>query len=80
LYGTIFIKKSNCRRCGRIFCESCCNYQIKLDENANPNSETGVWCQVCQQCFVARKGFAQTFGNYNNYYKLWFIKILIVIY
>jgi len=69
LSGVLFQKKSHCRRCGRLFCESCCNYQIRLDANANHDPENGYWCRVCRQCFVARKGYAQEFGSTRNHTK-----------
>ncbi|GMF02725.1 unnamed protein product [Ambrosiozyma monospora] len=57
----------NCRKCGRLFCNLHARYRIKLnDELENDPSSNGVWCRCCQLCFVGKKGWKVTEGQFVN--------------
>lgn len=49
--------KQHCRKCGKLFCDSHTQYEIKLNRQAKHDPENGVWCKVCGNCFVGRKGY-----------------------
>ena len=55
-------RRHHCRRCGRIFCDDCSCYEMKLNKDANHDPAKGVWCRVCQTCFEDRKGYLQEEG------------------
>eukprot|EP00794_Sanderia_malayensis_P010909 gene10909-12068_t len=45
----ITTKKFNCRRCGEIFCERCCNYRRRLGPDSKPSPD-GNYYRVCYGC------------------------------
>lgn len=47
---TMFDRRHHCRRCGNIFCSSCCKDQLRLSQDAQPIDD-GVPCRVCHFCF-----------------------------
>eukprot|EP01138_Halocafeteria_seosinensis_P003104 gb/GECG01003172.1/.p1 GENE.gb/GECG01003172.1/~~gb/GECG01003172.1/.p1 ORF type:complete len:626 (+),score=144.66 gb/GECG01003172.1/:1-1878(+) len=46
------VRKHHCRMCGRIFCGSCCNNQILMEEL----SRSGKPKRVCDWCFAHERG------------------------
>lgn len=49
-------------RCGRLYCEEHCKFQMKLSPSAHPEPESGVWARTCILCFTTRDGFSDTTG------------------
>jgi rabenosyn-5 len=49
--------------CGRVFCDECVQYEMKLNAQAKHDTENGVWCRVCRSCFEAREGYRQELGT-----------------
>ncbi|KAI8991335.1 FYVE zinc finger-domain-containing protein [Mycotypha africana] len=58
--------KQHCRKCGRLFCDLHTQYEIKLNKQAQHDPEHGIWCKVCLNCFVHRKGYLETAGVTRN--------------
>lgn len=52
-----FANANHMHRCGKLFCDSHTQYEIKLNRQAKHDPENGVWCKVCGNCFVGRKGY-----------------------
>ncbi|KAG0317854.1 carboxypeptidase Y-deficient [Linnemannia gamsii] len=46
--------RQHCRSCGNMFCEAHSSFQIKLDAQAQHDTN-GLWCRVCETCFVKAK-------------------------
>ena len=49
--------KVNCRKCGKLFCEDHTMYQIKLSRSAQHEPVHGIWCRVCETCYILRDGY-----------------------
>ncbi|KAG2229670.1 hypothetical protein INT48_008902 [Thamnidium elegans] len=49
--------KQHCRKCGKIFCDSHTQYEIKLNRQAKHDADHGIWCKVCMHCYVGREGY-----------------------
>ncbi|KAH6570296.1 hypothetical protein BASA50_005167 [Batrachochytrium salamandrivorans] len=47
---SLLIRRHHCRRCGDIFCSSCCDVTVRLDQNAAFHP-AGLICRVCQPCY-----------------------------
>ncbi|KAJ3416991.1 carboxypeptidase Y-deficient [Chytridiales sp. JEL 0842] len=63
--GTLVVGtgKQNCRKCGRIFCDAHTNYQMRLNpSDARHEPVNGIWCRVCEACFIGREGYMDTHG------------------
>ncbi|KAG9306898.1 hypothetical protein G9A89_002567 [Geosiphon pyriformis] len=54
--------KQNCRKCGKLFCDSHCHLQIKLNKLAKHDPVDGTWCRVCDDCFESRDGYLDIEG------------------
>ncbi|KAF9370986.1 carboxypeptidase Y-deficient [Podila verticillata] len=46
--------RQHCRSCGNMFCETHSSFQIKLNAQAKHDA-SGLWCRVCENCFVRAK-------------------------
>ncbi|KAK3812787.1 MAG: FYVE zinc finger-domain-containing protein [Linnemannia gamsii] len=46
--------RQHCRSCGNMFCETHSSFQIKLNGQAQHDTN-GLWCRVCETCFVKAK-------------------------
>lgn len=57
-----FINAYHLYRCGKLFCDLHTQYEIKLNRQAKHDPENGVWCKVCGNCFVGRKGYNDSQG------------------
>lgn len=42
---------TNCAQCGNIYCQRHSAYRKKLDRDAKPNPDKGIWSRVCLDCF-----------------------------
>lgn len=47
----------NCRHCGKLFCDVHTMYQMKLSRSAQHEPVRGLWCRVCETCYVSRPGY-----------------------
>ncbi|KAK9471834.1 FYVE zinc finger-domain-containing protein [Dipodascopsis tothii] len=54
--------KIHCRSCGRLFCDEHVPCQTRLSRKARWDPKKGVWCRVCEACFVGRPGYGDTDG------------------
>ncbi|KAI9207659.1 FYVE zinc finger-domain-containing protein [Polychytrium aggregatum] len=54
--------KQNCRRCGKLFCDSHTSFQIRLALDARHDPEKGIWCRVCESCYTHREGYGDNNG------------------
>ncbi|CAG8657374.1 11017_t:CDS:10, partial [Racocetra persica] len=54
--------KHNCRKCGKLFCDSHCRVPMKLNKQALYDPANGYWCRVCDDCFQSREGYLDTEG------------------
>ncbi|KAL5612873.1 uncharacterized protein BROUX77_003029 [Berkeleyomyces rouxiae] len=52
----------NCRKCGRLFCETHTMYQMKLSRSAVHEPVRGVWARVCETCYKSREGYNDHHG------------------
>lgn len=52
----------NCRKCGKLFCQSHTKYQMKLDKKAHHDPASGVWSRVCETCYKSRPGYLDHTG------------------
>ncbi|XP_047130456.1 uncharacterized protein LOC101241009 isoform X1 [Hydra vulgaris] len=43
------LRKQNCRRCGRVFCENCCQYMKRLSPECIPDPQGNLY-RVCFSC------------------------------
>jgi rabenosyn-5 len=50
-------------RCGKLYCDLHTQYEIRLNQQAFHDPEHGVWCKVCGNCYVNRKGFSDYQGQ-----------------
>eukprot|EP00842_Homolaphlyctis_polyrhiza_P002364 jgi/Hompol1/3128/HPOL_006355-RA len=46
---SLLVRRHHCRRCGDIFCSTCCNRAVRLDQNADFHP-AGILCRVCDTC------------------------------
>ncbi|KAF9189175.1 carboxypeptidase Y-deficient [Haplosporangium sp. Z 767] len=46
--------RQHCRSCGNMFCEAHSSFQMKLNAQAKHDPD-GLWCRVCETCFVRAK-------------------------
>ncbi|KKA29307.1 hypothetical protein TD95_002377 [Thielaviopsis punctulata] len=53
----------NCRKCGRLFCETHTMYQMKLSRSAVHEPVRGVWARVCETCYKSRDGYNDHIGK-----------------
>ncbi|KAJ3332540.1 carboxypeptidase Y-deficient [Blyttiomyces sp. JEL0837] len=63
--GTLVVGvgKSNCRRCGKLFCDAHTMFQMRLAPgDASHDPANGVWCRVCQSCYESREGYRDLHG------------------
>ncbi|KAJ3187860.1 carboxypeptidase Y-deficient [Gaertneriomyces sp. JEL0708] len=58
--------KHHCRKCGRLFCENHSAYQMRLSKDAHSDPENGIWCRVCQKCYIEREGYKDVNGVSRN--------------
>ncbi|KAI8812034.1 FYVE zinc finger-domain-containing protein [Cladochytrium replicatum] len=58
--------KHNCRRCGRLYCETHAGFQMRLTLDAQHDPVRGYWARVCQVCFVTQDGYNDTYGVSRN--------------
>lgn len=54
--------KYNCRKCGKLFCDSHCRLPMRLNRQALHDPVEGIWCRVCDDCFQSREGYLDTEG------------------
>ncbi|CAG8586556.1 171_t:CDS:10 [Cetraspora pellucida] len=54
--------KHNCRKCGKLFCDSHCRLPMKLNKQAHHDPIDGYWCRVCDDCFQSRECYLDTEG------------------
>ncbi|KAJ3192381.1 carboxypeptidase Y-deficient [Irineochytrium annulatum] len=55
--------RQNCRRCGKLCCEAHTSFQMRLGaEDARHEPVAGIWCRVCEACYVGRDGYADGHG------------------
>lgn len=47
----------HCRKCGKLFCEEHTMYQMKLSRSAQHEPVRGLWCRVCETCYISREGY-----------------------
>ena len=47
----------NCRKCGKLFCDEHTMYQMKLSRSAQHEPVRGLWCRVCETCYISREGY-----------------------
>jgi hypothetical protein len=52
----------NCRKCGRLFCETHTMYQMKLSRSAQHEPARGYWARVCETCYVSKEGYNDHHG------------------
>ena len=52
----------NCRHCGKLFCDEHTMYQMKLSRSAKHEPVRGLWCRVCETCYVSREGYNDKSG------------------
>lgn len=57
----------NCRHCGRLFCEACTMYQMKISRSANHEPVRGHWARVCETCYKSREGYNDHNGLVNDH-------------
>ncbi|OAD76485.1 C2H2-type zinc finger transcription factor [Phycomyces blakesleeanus NRRL 1555(-)] len=62
--------KQHCRKCGRLFCETHTQYEIKLNRQACHDPENGVWCKVCVGCYIGRERYMENQGATRNLSKM----------
>lgn len=58
--------KQHCRKCGKLFCDTHTQYEIKLNRQAQHDVENGVWSKVCGPCYQSRKGYLEKEGATRN--------------
>lgn len=58
----------NCRQCGRLFCEEHTMYQMKLSRQAKHDPVRGIWCRVCETCYISREGYLDHNGFERNHF------------
>lgn len=58
-------KKHNCRRCGNVFCVTCCQYRKRLSPEANPDPQGNVYrvCITCADLHIQETGVTQSLSN-----------------
>ena len=61
----------NCARCGYMYCDSHCSYEMKLNLNALHDPEHGQWTRVCRHCYTSRDGYLSTDGQTKEWTPLW---------
>ncbi|KAI8638478.1 FYVE zinc finger-domain-containing protein [Parasitella parasitica] len=49
--------RQHCRSCGKLYCDLHTQYEIRLNRQAHHDPEHGVWCKVCSNCYIGRKGY-----------------------
>ncbi|CEP08668.1 hypothetical protein [Parasitella parasitica] len=49
--------RQHCRSCGKLYCDLHTQYEIKLNRQAHHDPQHGVWCKVCSNCYIGRKGY-----------------------
>ncbi|CAG8563228.1 11987_t:CDS:2 [Gigaspora margarita] len=54
--------KYNCRKCGKLYCDSHCRLPMRLNRQALHDPVEGIWCRVCDDCFQSREGYLDTEG------------------
>ncbi|TPX37566.1 hypothetical protein SmJEL517_g00670 [Synchytrium microbalum] len=60
-------RKHHCRKCGKIYCDTHANYQMKLaPHDARHDAVNGVWCRVCETCYKGREGYIEPIGTLRN--------------
>lgn len=52
---SLALRRHHCRRCGNIFCLSCCYQTVRLDQTANYH-QAGLSSRVCVGCFDEFQG------------------------
>ncbi|KAH6560835.1 hypothetical protein BASA50_007420 [Batrachochytrium salamandrivorans] len=56
----------NCRKCGKLYCDSHSRFQMKLAVDTSHDASAGYWCRVCESCYISRKGHFDTNGVSRN--------------
>ncbi|CAG8451484.1 6551_t:CDS:10 [Ambispora gerdemannii] len=54
--------RQNCRKCGKLFCDSHCQLQMRLNKQAQHDPVDGLWCRACEDCYQSREGYLDTRG------------------
>ncbi|CAG8466794.1 9421_t:CDS:2 [Ambispora leptoticha] len=54
--------RQNCRKCGKLFCDFHCHFQMRLNRQAQHDPIDGLWCRVCVGCYQTREGYLATQG------------------
>ncbi|ORY39499.1 FYVE-domain-containing protein [Rhizoclosmatium globosum] len=53
----------HCRKCGKVYCEEHVAHQMRLNPtDARHDSVNGVWCRVCESCFLGKEGWFDSHG------------------
>ncbi|KAI8072202.1 FYVE zinc finger-domain-containing protein [Gilbertella persicaria] len=55
--------RQHCRKCGKLFCDTHTQYEIKLDRMARHDPQHGVWSKVCVECYTSRPGYRDHQGT-----------------
>lgn len=58
--------KQNCRKCGKLYCDTHCNLSMKLSMSARHDPLNGVWSRVCESCFTGKEGYKDHHGVFVN--------------
>lgn len=64
--------RSNCRKCGKLFCDTHVSLWMRLDLSANHEPFEGIWCRVCQKCYTSRDGYTDYRGSTRDHSQLFF--------
>jgi hypothetical protein len=52
------LRRSHCRKCGRLFCPKCVGGGLQRRLNVDAEfAERGVFCAVCYECYVEQNGW-----------------------
>lgn len=53
-------------RCGHLYCDVHASYQMKLSPSALSDPINGIWCRVCEKCYMERDGYRDSIGVSRN--------------
>ncbi|KAF2402097.1 hypothetical protein EJ06DRAFT_374208 [Trichodelitschia bisporula] len=58
---------TNCRCCGRLFCDEHTQCEMKLSRAARHDPVRGTWSRVCESCYTSREGYNDHRGLERNH-------------
>ncbi|CDK26824.1 unnamed protein product [Kuraishia capsulata CBS 1993] len=56
----------NCRKCGKLFCNTHTYYRVKINAELEYDPKNGIWSRCCQACYLGKPGHNDTNGRVSD--------------